>query len=84
MNSKMKTEGRRMLSNLITRRRYKFERIVKLGDPSIKIAEIAQELDVDTLILGGKGLVSTDSNMGHGTCYETGINHDFETSCTDQ
>ena len=67
MVSKMKAEGRRMLSSLIMRRHYKFERIVKLGDPSVKIAEIAEELDVDMLILGHEGLGSTESNMGHVT-----------------
>ena len=40
------------------------ERIVKLGDPAIKIAEIADKLEVDIIIMKTKG---TEASVGQVT-----------------
>ena len=40
------------------------ERIVKLGDPAIKIAEIADKLEVDIIIMETKG---TEASVGQVT-----------------
>ena len=34
-----------------------YERMVKLGDPATKIVEMAEKLNVDRLVMGGKDLV---------------------------
>ncbi len=43
------------------------ERIVKLGDPVIKIEELAEKLEVDIIIMGTKGLGRSDESVGHVT-----------------
>ena len=41
----------------LTSRNPDCERIVKLGDPAIKIAEMADKLEVDIIIIGTRGWV---------------------------
>lgn len=42
-------------------------RIVKLGDPAFKIAEIAEKLEIDLILMGSKGLGLSQNNVGHVT-----------------
>lgn len=64
----MEEEGRRMLrSVMIPKKMGKYERIVKLGDPATKIAETAEKLGVDMIIMGRKGLGGSQSDVGHVT-----------------
>jgi nucleotide-binding universal stress UspA family protein len=64
--SQMEQEGRKMLRSVaLSSRNSDCERIVKLGDPAIKIAEMADKLEVDIIIMGTKGLGRTDANVGH-------------------
>lgn len=66
--SQMEQEGRKMLRNVaISSRNPDCERIVKLGEPAIKIAEIADKLDVDVIIMGTKGLGRTEASVGNVT-----------------
>jgi SSS family transporter len=66
LSAEMEEEGRRMLrSVVIPRRLRRYERIVKLGDPGTKIAETADRLNVDMIVMGRKGLGSSQSGMGH-------------------
>jgi nucleotide-binding universal stress UspA family protein len=64
----MEQEGRKMLRSVaISSRNPDCERIVKLGDPATKIAELADKLEVDIIIMGTKGLGRTDESVGHVT-----------------
>jgi nucleotide-binding universal stress UspA family protein len=64
----MEQEGRIMLRGVaLSSRNPDCERIVKLGDPAIKIAEVADKLEVDIIIMGTKGLGRTDASVGHVT-----------------
>jgi len=66
--SQMQQEGRRMLKSLtVSPQRVNYERIVKLGDPAAKIAEMAEKLEIDFVIMGRKGLGRTQNNVGHVT-----------------
>jgi nucleotide-binding universal stress UspA family protein len=66
--SQMEQEGRKMLRSVaLTSRNSDCERIVKLGDPAIKIAEMADKLEVDIIIMGTRGLGRTDESVGHVT-----------------
>lgn len=66
--SQMEQEGRKMLRSVaLSSRSTDSERIVKLGDPAIKIAEMADKLEVDMIIMGTKGLGRTDMNVGRVT-----------------
>ena len=66
--SQMEQEGRKMLRSVaLTSRNPDCERIVKLGDPAIKIAEMADKLEVDIIIMGTRGLGRTDESVGHVT-----------------
>ena len=61
----MKEEGRRMLRSIVIPRSAKaYERMVKPGDPAIKIVEIAEKLNVDMLVMGATGL-SNHEKLGH-------------------
>ena len=67
--SQMEQEGRKMLRSVaLTSRNSDCERIVKLGDPAIKIAEMGDKHEVDIIIMGTRGLGRTDENVGHLTC----------------
>jgi len=64
--SKMEEEGRKMLKSIIiTGKKNEYERIVRHGDPATKIAEIAQKLDVEMILMGSKGLGNTEAGIGH-------------------
>lgn len=64
--TKMEEQGRLMLKSLLTyKKASKFFRIVKLGDPSMKIVELAEKLDVDLIVMGKKGLGDSDLELGH-------------------
>jgi nucleotide-binding universal stress UspA family protein len=55
-----------MLKSIImTEKKSECERIVKHGDPGTKIAEIAQRLDVEMIVMGCKGLGNTEAEIGH-------------------
>ena len=68
MTLKMEQDGRKMLLGILLPSKLKnYERIVKLGDPAKKISELASSLNVDTIVMGRKGLSDTDSDLGHVT-----------------
>ena len=68
MTLKMEQDGRKMLLGILLPSKLKnYERIVKLGDPAKKISELATSLNVDTIVMGRKGLSDTDSDLGHVT-----------------
>ncbi len=54
----MKEQGKKMLRSVLLPARLseKYERIVKLGDPSSKIVEVAGKLNVDLIAMGTNGL----------------------------
>ena len=64
--SQMELEGRRLLKGLaMSPPKSDYERIVKLGDPATKIAEVAERLEVDLIIMGTKGLGRAQGNIGN-------------------
>ena len=66
MTSKIEEEGRRMLRSVVVpRRECALERIVKVGDPSYKIAELAEKLDVDLIMMGQTGIGNSQVQLGH-------------------
>lgn len=66
--SEMEDEGKRMLrSVMIPKKMRRYERIAKLVDPAIKIAETAEKLGVDMIVRGRKGLGGSRSDVGHVT-----------------
>lgn len=67
LSKRMEQEGRKMLTRLLLSKKVHCERIVKIGDPSTKIADTANKLDVDIIFVGVKGLGGTNSDMGHVT-----------------
>jgi len=68
MTSKIEEEGRRMLrSVVIPSRECNLERIVKVGDPPSKIAELADKLDVDLIMMGRTGISNSQEEVGHVT-----------------
>jgi urea-proton symporter len=62
----MEEQGRRMLRSVAVPKvvRGGHERMVKLGDPATKIAEMAEKLNVDMIVIGATGLGNT-KEMGH-------------------
>jgi nucleotide-binding universal stress UspA family protein len=68
MTSKIEEEGRRMLKSVvISSRECTLERIVKVGDPPSKIAELAEKLDVDLIMMGRTGIGNSQVEVGHVT-----------------
>ena len=68
MSSQMMEEGRVVLRSIVVPREIaSFSRIVKVGNPPVKIAEMAASLDVDLIAMGRKGLGSTTEDFGHVT-----------------
>jgi nucleotide-binding universal stress UspA family protein len=66
--SQMEQEGRKMLRSVaLSSRNPGCERIVKLGDPATRIAEMADKIEVDIIVMGTKGLGRTDVSVGHVT-----------------
>jgi nucleotide-binding universal stress UspA family protein len=68
MTSKIEEEGRRMLKSVvISSRECTLERIVRVGDPPSKIAELAEKLDVDLIMMGRTGIGNSQVEVGHVT-----------------
>ena len=68
MTVKMEQDGRKMLLGISLPSKLKnYERIVKLGDPAKKISDLASLLNVDTIVMGRKGLSDSEQNLGHVT-----------------
>jgi SSS family transporter len=68
MTSKIEEEGRRMLrSVVISTKKETFERIVKVGDPSSKIVELAEKLEIELIMMGSTGIGNSDQDLGHVT-----------------
>jgi urea-proton symporter len=53
-----------MLSSILLKNSKRCERVVKIGDPANKIIKTANDLDVDIIIVGTKGLGNSDE-LGH-------------------
>jgi SSS family transporter len=67
MSDEMVQEGRKMLRSVVVPKFQKYERVVKLGDPAKKIVETGDNLNVDMILMGTKGLGDNQSEMGHVT-----------------
>jgi SSS family transporter len=67
MSDEMVQEGRKMLRSVVVPKFHKYERVVKLGDPAKKIVETGDNLNVDMILMGTKGLGDNQSDMGHVT-----------------
>ncbi len=68
LSAQMQEEGRLILrSVLVPKQINDYARIVKLGDPPVKIAEMADKLGVDIIAMGRKGLGGTKDDFGHVT-----------------
>lgn len=66
LTMQMQEEGKLILRNVVVPKQlHDYKRIVKLGNPSQKIAEIADKLGVDLIVMGKKGLGRTDDELGH-------------------
>jgi nucleotide-binding universal stress UspA family protein len=66
--SQMEQEGRKMLRSLaISRQNADYERAVRLGDPTTKIVEMANRLDIDLIVMGTRGLSRAEASVGHVT-----------------
>ena len=60
MTSRIEEEGRRMRRSVVIATESDiFEKIVKVGDPSSKIVESAEKLDVDLIIMGQTTILDT-------------------------
>ena len=66
--SQIQEEGRLILRSVVLPKQINdYKRIVKLGDPSEKIAELAEKLKVDMIVMGKKGIGKSTSDLGHTT-----------------
>lgn len=66
LSVQMLEEGRLVLQSIVVPKQInEYKRIVKVGDPPTKIAELADKLGVDLIVMGRKGLGSTKSDLGH-------------------
>lgn len=66
MTSRIEEEGRRMLRSVVIPTESDiFERIVKVGDPSSKIVQLADKLDVDLIMMGRTGIGNSNDDIGH-------------------
>ena len=63
---RVEKEGRLMLSSILIKNSKRCERVVKIGDPANKIIKTANDLNVDFIVLGTKGLGNSD-DFGHVT-----------------
>ncbi len=62
----MQEEGRIILKSIVIPRQVSsYSRIVKLGNPPVKIAEMADKLEVDLIAMGRKGLGNSKEDFGH-------------------
>ncbi len=68
LSTQMQEEGRIILRSIMVPRQISdYRRIVKLGDPPAKIAEMADKLNADLIAMGRKGLGNTGNDFGHVT-----------------
>ena len=63
---RVEKEGRLVLSSILIKNSKRCERVVKIGDPANKIIKTANDLNVDFIVLGTKGLGNSD-DLGHVT-----------------
>lgn len=63
---RIEKEGRLVLSSILMKNPRRCERIVKVGDPAKKIIKTANDLNVDMIVLGTKGL-GNSNDLGHVT-----------------
>jgi SSS family transporter len=64
--SQIREEGRLILRSIVVPKQLSdYQRIVKLGNPSAKIVEVGDNLNVDMIIMGKIGIGKSDSSMGH-------------------
>ena len=63
---KMVEEGRMILRSVVVPSQIQdYKRIVNLGNPPVKIVELADKLGVDLIAMGKKGLGNTEDDLGH-------------------
>ncbi len=68
LSNQIQEEGRLILrSVMVPKQINNYKRIVKLGDPSEKITELAEKLKVDVIIMNKKGIGKSNSNLGRVT-----------------
>lgn len=68
LGSQIQEEGKLILRSVAVPKQVSdYKRIVKLGDPSEKIVELADKLKVDMIVMGKKGIGKTISDLGHVT-----------------
>ena len=66
LSAQVLEEGRIILRSIVVPRQINdYKRIVKLGDPPAKIAEMADKLGVDLVVMGQRGLGNTRDDFGH-------------------
>ena len=66
--AQIQAEGRLILRSVVLPRQINdYKRIVKLGDPSEKIVELADKLNIDMIIMGKKGIGKSTSDLGNVT-----------------
>ncbi len=66
--AQIQEEGRLILRSVVLPRQINdYKRIVKLGDPSEKIVELADKLNIDMIIMGKKGIGKSTSDLGNVT-----------------
>ena len=58
-------EGRLVLSSILIKNSKRCERIVKVGDPANRIIKTANDLNVDIIVLGTRGLGHATDDLGH-------------------
>ncbi len=63
---RVEKEGRLVLSSILIKNSKRCEKVVKIGDPANKIIKTANDLNVDIIVLGTKGLGNSD-DLGHVT-----------------
>jgi nucleotide-binding universal stress UspA family protein len=68
LSAQMQKEGGLVLRSVVVPREAgDVVRMVKLGDPPVRIAEMADKLNVDLIAMGRRGLGNTDETLGHVT-----------------
>jgi len=66
--AQIQEEGRLILRSVVLPRQINdYKRIVKLGDPSEKIVELADKFNIDMIIMGKKGIGKSTSDLGNVT-----------------
>lgn len=64
---RVEKEGRLVLSSILIKNSKRCERVVKIGDPANKIIKTANDLNVDIIVLGTKGLGNSNDLCGRVT-----------------